>query len=143
MSRYLPLILFAFLFTACKKDLYSLSSLEKKKLQIEEFDFDYFTGKSKIEYIDENQNLQANANIRIKKDSIIWISVTPALGIEMIRAIILDDSIHVIDRLNKTYYVYDFDSLSRKLHFNVDYKMIEAIIFGNLIQQKTVKGTAY
>ena len=132
MSRYLALIFFTLLFSSCKKDFYTLSFLDKKKLQIEEVDFNYFTGKTKITYLDDKQNLNANATIRIKKDSIIWISVTPGLGIEMLRAVILQDSICVIDRMNKSYYTYDFDSLSKKLKFEVDYNTIEAILFGNL-----------
>ena len=138
MSKYSLILLFlVFLFTSCKKEIYNLSFLERKKLQIEEVDFDYFAGKSKIKYLDDNQSMNANAHIRIKKDSIIWISVTPGLGIELLRAIILQDSIHVMDRMHKTYYSFDFASLSTKLNFKVDYNMLEAILFGNLIQERS------
>ena len=114
-----------------------MSFLERKKLQIEEVDFDYFSGRSKIKYLDDNQSMSANASIRIKKDSIIWISVTPGLGIEMLRVIILHDSMHVMDRMHKSYYSFNFDSLSSKLNFKVDYNMLEAILFGNLIQERS------
>ena len=136
MSRYLSFIFIALLFTACKKDLYTLSVLDRKKLQIEELDFDYFSGKSKITYLDVNRNLNANSNIRIRKDSIIWVSITSALGIEMFRAMVLNDSIHVIDRINKAYYVHDFNSLNKKIDFNINYNMIEAMLFGNLIHPR-------
>lgn len=137
MSRYILLLFLSILFTSCKKNIYNLSFLEKKKLHVDEVDFDYFSGKSKIKFLDDNQSVDANANIRIKKDSIIWISVTPGLGIEMIRAVILHDSIHVMDRMNKSYYTYDFDSLSTKLKFKIDYDMLEAMLFGNLIQKRS------
>jgi len=135
-KNFLLLFLAMFLFS-CKKEIYNFSFLDRKKLQVEEVSFEYFSGRSKIKYLDDNQSMNANASIRVKKDSIIWISVTPGLGIEMLRTVILQDSIHVIDRINKSYYSYDFDSLSTRLNFQVNYKMLEAILFGNLIQEKS------
>ncbi|MFC2125609.1 DUF4292 domain-containing protein [Bacteroidota bacterium] len=137
MNKYILLLFLAFLFTSCKKDFYNFSFSERKKLQIEEVDFDYFSGRSKIKYLDDNQSMNANASIRIKNDSIIWFSVTPGLGIEMLRVIILHDSIHVMDRMHKSYYSIGFDSLSTKLNFKIDYNMLEAILFGNLIQERS------
>lgn len=111
--------------------------LDKTKLEVQEIDFIYFSAKSKIQYQDHNNNISATANIRIKKDSIIWFSITPALGIEAARGIITQDSIVLMNRLNKEYSVYDFATLSQKFNFNLDYNLVQAILLGNMPLEKS------
>ncbi|MDQ3537110.1 MAG: DUF4292 domain-containing protein [Bacteroidota bacterium] len=110
--------------------------LDKNKLEVQEIEFTYFSSKAKIQYQDINNNVSANANLRIKKDSIIWFSITPALGIEAARGIITQDSIIIINRLNKEYVVYDFATISQKFNFNIDYYLLQAILLGNMPLEK-------
>ena len=65
-----------------------------------DFDFIYFSAKAKFTLVDDKGSRTANANIRIKHDSAIWISVS-ALGIEGLRILATHDSVKIIDRLNK------------------------------------------
>lgn len=96
-------------------------------------DYDNISLKSKIKYKDENRDLKATANIRVKKDSIIWFSLTPGLGIEAARGVVTKDSIIIIDKIHKEYQVLKVSELSEKYHFDFDLKLIESIIIGNLI----------
>ena len=41
--------------------------LDRNKLDVKEIDFEYFSGKSKINYKDEELDIKARANIRVKK----------------------------------------------------------------------------
>ncbi|HAR20844.1 MAG TPA: DUF4292 domain-containing protein, partial [Cytophagales bacterium] len=50
---------------------------------------------------DGTNQFSSPLTIRIRKDSVIWISVNPALGIEVVRALITKDSIFVIDKIHK------------------------------------------
>lgn len=77
-------------------------------------EFDYLNTRTKIQYRDEDRNVSTSANIRIKKDSIIWMSLTPLFGIEVARALVTQDSLVLMNRLNKEYMVYDFKNLSEK-----------------------------
>jgi len=132
------ILLFAsliFLFTSCKKDLFQLNYSDKKRLKIVELDFEYFQAKSKIKYDDGIQNFNANATIRIRKDSLIWISIS-STGVEAIRSIIQKDSIFVIDRLNKVYREFSFDSLQRAYNIPIDYHMVQSVLIGNLIKTR-------
>jgi hypothetical protein len=131
-KKIILLIISASLIFSCKKQIYQFGLFEKKKLNIDEIDFDYFQGKSKIKYLDGNQSFNATANIRIKKDSIIWISITPALGIEALRTIITPDSVYIIDRLNKKFQALSIDSISTRINFNLDFSIIESVLMGNL-----------
>jgi hypothetical protein len=106
-------------------------------LTIDNTDFLYFSSKANIHYKDDDEDLQANALLRMKKDSIIWINVNAGLGIEALRAIITPDSIVVVDKIKKRYVVYDFASLSKRYNFNLDFKLLQDIILGNLIKEKS------
>jgi len=44
----------------------------------------------------QNQNLKGN--LVVKKDSIIWISITPIMGIEIFRIIITQDSVKFVNK---------------------------------------------
>ncbi len=132
-NRFLSLAGFCsllFLFS-CNKSLTHFDFLERNRLDVQEINFDYFSTKTKINYTEGDTKINANANIRIRKDSLIWFSLTPALGIEAARGIITQDSLVVIDRLNKAYYVYSYASLSEKYNFDISYKLLESIMLGN------------
>jgi hypothetical protein len=133
------LLFFPFLFFSCKKQkIYSseASNDEISKFIVQEIDYTYFISKAKINYKDKLNDVKANINIRMKKDSIIWISVNATAGIEAMRCLITTDSIFVLDRLNNNYSVYDFNSLSKQLNMNLSFDIIESIILGNLITPK-------
>jgi len=128
-------LLVTFLFS-CKKEIFQFNFTEKKKLNIKELDFEYFQAKSKIKFDDGFENFSASANVRIKKDSVIWMSVSSSIGIEGLRAIIRTDSIFVIDRINKQYNAFSFDSLHNRFNIPMDYNMLQSALIGNLINDR-------
>lgn len=107
--------------------------LDKNKLEVREIDFDYFSGKAKINYKDEELDVKARANIRIKKDSAIWISFS-AVGIQGARCLISQDSITIVNLMKKEYYVFNYDSLSKQFNFDINYDAIQSVALGNLIK---------
>ncbi|MTI29264.1 DUF4292 domain-containing protein, partial [Xanthovirga aplysinae] len=112
-------------------------SLEKKKFELRELDFDHLSTKAKIKYSEGSKTTRATANIRMKRDSIIWFSIVPALGIEAARGMITRDSLVFMNRIDKTYSIMDYASLSEKYNFRIDYNMIQSILVGNLPLGKT------
>ena len=105
---------------------------EKNKLVFSTPEFEYLNTRTKIQYKDTDRSVSTSANIRIKKDSIIWMSLTPLLGIEVARALITQDSMILMNRLNKEYVVYDFSKLSESFQFDISYKLIQSLILGNM-----------
>lgn len=102
-----------------------------KDFYINEFKFDYFTLKSKINLIDDGKKQDATVLFRIKKDSIIWFNISGSLGIQGMRGILTKDSVKILNRVGKEYSEYDYNELSRLFKFNLSYDLIEAIIVGN------------
>ncbi len=72
-----------------------------------------------------------SATIRMKKDSIIWISVSPFLGIEIMRIVLTQDSAKVLNRLDNTYFLTDNNYLKTMLKADVDFNMLQAVMLGN------------
>lgn len=130
MNRSLVLILItsAILFS-CSKGLIRF----REGLVVDEFNYQYFTAKAKIRFDDGTKDLAGSANVRLQKDSVIWMSLSPGLGVEVARLYISPDSIHFMDRINKTYLRLSFDQLSNEYNFDIDYNLIESLVIGNLI----------
>ncbi|MCP4550895.1 MAG: DUF4292 domain-containing protein [Bacteroidetes bacterium] len=101
------------------------------KLKSNELQFDYFNAKFNLDYIHDKKKTAFKGQIRIKKDSLIWISFSPVLGLEAARMLISNDSVKLINRLNKTFFAKDYQYLNDYLDTNIDYDILQAIIIGN------------
>jgi hypothetical protein len=71
----------------------------------------------------------------MRKDSLIWISITPALGIEMIRVMITPDSLKYLSKIpdNKFYYTGTFEDVNRLIGTAFDFEMLQQLLVGNAI----------
>ena len=132
------LFMAAVLVSGCSNKFQKLNwnFLDRNKLDVQEIDFEYFSGKAKINYKDEELDIKAKANIRIKKDSAIWIAFS-AVGIQGARCLITKDSITIMNMVKKEYYVYKYEDLSSRFNFDIDYSAIQAVALGNLIKDAT------
>ncbi|MEM8566679.1 MAG: DUF4292 domain-containing protein [Bacteroidota bacterium] len=119
---------------ACSKKVSGIGSVDdSNQLDVQQVDFNYFSGKAKINYKDSELDLKAKANVRMKKDSLIWISFS-AVGIQGARCLISKDSITILNMFKKEYYVYHYDSLSAQFNINIDFESIQSAAVGNLVQ---------
>lgn len=74
-------------------------------------------------------------SLKIQKDSLIWLSIRSAVGgIEGMRAIITPDSVKVIDRLKKTYFITTFEFVNERLNTELDFGALQAIFTNSLFQ---------
>lgn len=106
--------------------------IEEARANVAEIDFRYLTAKSKISFKSPSQDIDnASVNIRVRKDSLIWLSVSK-LGIEAVRGLITYDSITIIDKIHREYTVYDFPTLSKQFNFQMNFQLLQALIVGNL-----------
>jgi hypothetical protein len=111
------------------KSVYLLEELAKNELQ-----FDWFSAKFSIDYIYDKKLTELKGQIRIRKDSIMWLSFSPALGIEMARIKITSDSVFYMNRINKTYLKGNYKFISDFLQTNIDFDILQSIIIGNDFQ---------
>lgn len=98
-----------------------------------EFKFEWFSGKLDCEASDDSSKFNFDVNVRIRKDSVIWMIVTdPIVGIPVARVLITKDSVKFIQKLpEEKCFAGDFVILSNLLQNEVDYDMIQSLLVGN------------
>jgi hypothetical protein len=134
-------LIFLLAFTACKKQKSGLrKSIDGKstaylvdQVKANEIDFKTFSTKADFKIKREDKNQSFKANVHIQKDSAIWISITPLLGIEVARVLITKDTVKVINRLAKEYFLGDFSYLQKRFNIDLEYDVIQSILVGNSI----------
>ncbi|AQG81289.1 DUF4292 domain-containing protein [Spirosoma montaniterrae] len=106
--------------------------IEEARANVAEIDFSYLIAKSRVSFKGPRQDIDnASVNIRVRKDSLIWVSISK-LGLEAVRAQITHDSITIVDKIHREYSVYDFPTLSRQFNFEMNFELLQALIVGNL-----------
>ena len=104
----------------------------QKQMVQNQFNADWVSAKAKIKFADEDRSMTVFSTIKMRKDSVIWLNAK-AFGIEAGRVLIRPDSIFVIDRLNKRYMAKDIWWLQDEFGLPVDFKGLQAMLFGNPI----------
>ncbi len=104
-----------------------------KKIPASELNYDFFEAKGKLRYQEEGEDRRVNLNVRMQRDSVIWISLRGGPGIEGARLLIGTDSLLMLNRLNKEYYAYSYPDLSEAINFDVNVDIFQSIMVGNPI----------
>lgn len=92
--------------------------------------------KSSARYADNKQTQNVTAEIRIKKDEQILVSIR-FLGITMAKALITPKSVNYYEKINGSYFEGDFSSLSQWLGTDLDYNKIQNMLLGQAIDDLT------
>ena len=97
--------------------------------------FQTFAGRAKVTYQDENgRQPDANAYIRMKKDSVIWISVNATvLNVEAFRLLITPKKIIIVNKLEQTVEERPFRFVLDRLQLPLDFAMLQQLIIGNAL----------
>lgn len=116
---------------------YGFNYLYSKMLE-NHVSFEYLNGKFDIEYREGRKLTELRGQLRIKYDSITWLSFSPALGIEAARIVLTDDTVKFINRLNKSYFLGEYNVLDSLLNTTIDYSILQSMIIGNDLTQYDV-----
>lgn len=100
------------------------------------FAFDYLSMRISADVKTPDESQSFKANIRMANDSVLWVSVTPLMGVEMIRLLMTPDSVKYVSKVpnNKHYFIGTFKQLSKITQSELDFHSIQAILTGNLVQ---------
>ena len=99
------------------------------------------TPSTSFEWLTANLAIQAEGNgqsfndlsgqLRMRHDSLIWFSVTATMGVEVLRAKVSNDSVWVINRLEKTYLAEPLDSLALQLGMPFSLPWVQTLLLDN------------
>ena len=81
-------------------------------------------------------------NARMRRDSAIWLSITPALGVEAARIVLTMDSVRFLSKVpgNRFGYLGDYAAFDSILGTQLDFNMVQRIIMGegiNLLDEES------
>jgi len=76
----------------------------------------------------KGREFNSSASCRFVRDSVLFLSVQPLLGIEVFRAELYPDSILIFDKMNGNYYDIDYKLFSEKFGVNVDFSSIQSLL---------------
>ena len=113
-----------------EQPFYETDNIENKitKLNISP---DWISLNSKIKINKEGIKTEVNSIIRVKKDSVIWISLKASLGIEILRTMITPDSVYFMSKIDKTYFVKPISHLKNVVKTDINYFQIQEILFSS------------
>jgi len=99
-------------------------------------DFNTLYIKSNVKYSDEKQTQNLTAEIKIKKNEQILVSIR-FLGITMAKALITPTKVSYYEKLNASYFEGDFSTLSKWLGTDLDFNKVQNILLGQAMDDLT------
>jgi len=125
---------------SCKsqKEIIQINKLNKRKKiptlvqQISENEFkgDFLSIKTNVAFKTEKLSDSFKMYIRLKQDSVIWISAT-YYRVELARLLLTPDSVKILDRKEKKYYTGDFQVLNLNFKTDFNFYTLQDLILGN------------
>lgn len=91
--------------------------------------YDYLSLRVKANYTEADNSNSFAMNIKMKKDSFVWVSVTAML--EVARAYITPDSFKLIDRLHRKYYVGAISDLKQFTGQEMTLSQVQSLFVGD------------
>lgn len=116
-----------------KVDTAQLIKTAMEQLRNNNINFQTFSGKLDVDYKGtDGKSHDVNANIRMYKDSAIWISFNATLlSIEGLRLLITKDSVKLMNKLEKTYAARGISFLQEQTSLPLDLHTLQDLIIGN------------
>jgi hypothetical protein len=93
----------------------------------------YYKAKADVELEMPDGTKSFGAHIRSVLDSAAWVSVTPALGIEVARAVLTTDSLKLLDRLNDQYWLGDTAAAEKRFGLQPSLGLLQDALLGRAI----------
>ena len=128
--------------TLAKKELKAIDSIAKKilepqkiddaelKLATEDLNFNYLKAKSKIVWKTQQNQDTYTVDIRMKKDSLIWVNISQS-GFTGATGLFSKSKVQFYQKINGEYFNLTYDSVSVVMGFKVDYLILQSLIVGN------------
>ena len=94
-----------------------------------------------FEWLTSNLDIQAEGNgmsfddlsgqLRMRKDSLVWLSLTATMGIEVARIKVSSDSVWILNRLEKTYLAEPMKNVSEYLGIPLSLTLLQTLLLDN------------
>ena len=104
-----------------------------REVEDNKFEFDKFETKFNVK-VEGISNIGLKGQLRMQNDSVIWISLSLKMGIELGRVMITEDSVKLINRTEKTYLAESIENFKERLPSEATISFLQDMLVGNEIQ---------
>ncbi|MNX63467.1 hypothetical protein D3C86_944660 [compost metagenome] len=138
MNKFVLLLLVVFMVSCKSKAVVAAASKDANRMTADKIIENHYNNKNNFStlyikanarYSDDKQTQNVTAEIKIKKDEQILISIR-FLGITMAKALITPTAVSYYEKVNGSYFEGDFRGLSQWLGTDLDYNKIQNMLLG-------------
>ena len=95
--------------------------------------YTYLKNKANAELFYQEENKQIKINIRVKKDSIIWVNLSKS-SVQILTCLISKDSVKFLKKIGgKQYFLGSYEDVEKILGIQLNYMLVQDFINGNAI----------
>jgi hypothetical protein len=104
-----------------------------KHYEKEALKWDWLGFKLDTEIKVDGESESINMSMRMARDSAIWISLSPALGVELARILLLPDSVRIISKVPSNKFVYEgnYSELEESFGIPLDFYTLQNLFCGS------------
>ena len=114
-----------------KETKYSLMA----KLKANNFNFRWINAHFNVDIDDDSSQTSFGGTLRIRKDSIIWMTVSVVLGAyTAVHAKLDQDSVMIINHHDENYFKGNYDYIDSLLKEDIDYELLQSVMIGNSME---------
>jgi len=89
--------------------------------------FNTLSARMKLELTSPQQEVSSRINLKMIRNDRMQLSIQPFLGIEVFRIEVTNDSIKIVDRMNKCYMVDSYDNLKGETVIDFNFQNLQAL----------------
>jgi len=96
-------------------------------------DYQLLQGKAKFVLEEDSGKItRGTLQVRARKDSILWFSLSPGLGVEAIRGLITTDKIQLKDRLGKENLQLSYEEFEKQYGIHLSIELFQNLLWANV-----------
>jgi len=143
LNKYIVILIVPFLFSCKSKEIVVSQEPLKERSQAflirhidkNKFDFEWLGMKLDAEFTSGEEQQGFKATVRMRKDSAVSVSISPALGIEVLRLLVDKDSLKMVSDIPGDKYVFlgSVEQLTELAKIDLDLSTLQDLLIGNAI----------
>lgn len=114
----------------CRLDFKSARTLSRN-MKDNELQYTWLTAKANVTSLIEEKEENFDIRVSIRRDSAMLVSIQYVLGLQVAKALITKDSVRFVNYIQKTYFKGDFNYINSLLSADLDFDLLQAVLFGN------------
>ena len=98
-------------------------------------DYEWFTAMIQMDISAPNMEMRdVGGQLRMRRDSTIWISASAMMGMESFRTLITQDSVIVVNRMDKTYLAEPLAEVASRFQWPATLQENQAMLLGEFVE---------